>query len=188
MSSTADTRTQIMDAFSDQLSARGYSGISLAEIARTVGIQKPSIYHHFSGGKEDLYVAVAERYIDTLQRRVQHAVNSSHGLEDRLAALAVACTEPGPTSISFEQRVYDALGQVGEATRDRISALYVREVLAPVTEIFAEAVRTGDVTGDPEFMMNAFLHLARAMDLATGPDAARRLVTLFLDGARPRPA
>ena len=50
MTAAADTRTQIMDAFGDQLAATGYPGISLVGVARTVGIRKPSIYHHFPGG------------------------------------------------------------------------------------------------------------------------------------------
>lgn len=89
---TADTGTRelIMDAFGDQLAATGYSGISLAGVARTVGIQKRSIYHHFPGGKQDLYVAVAERYIDTLHRRVQVAVDTEGALGDRLGALVRA--------------------------------------------------------------------------------------------------
>ena len=56
-----DTRTQIMRAFADQLAATGYSGISLVGVADDVGIRKPSIYHHFPGGKAEL-VAVDARH------------------------------------------------------------------------------------------------------------------------------
>lgn len=37
---------------------RGYQGTSLADLARELGVQKPSLYHHI-GAKEDLLWAVA---------------------------------------------------------------------------------------------------------------------------------
>lgn len=186
MTAAADTRTQIMDAFGDQLAATGYPGISLVGVARTVGIRKPSIYHHFPGGKEDLYAAVAVRYIDTLRDRIGRALERGGTLEERLVELAAAGVEHGGATISFEQRVYDALDHVGAETRERVSGLYVTEVLDPVVALFADAVDAGTLSGDPRFLMNAFLHLVRAGDPASAPDDVRRIVALFLDGARPR--
>ncbi|GAA0943983.1 hypothetical protein GCM10009550_16420 [Actinocorallia libanotica] len=176
-----------MDAFSDQLSAVGYPGISLVGVARTAGIQKPSIYHHFPGGKEDLYTAVAIRFIDTSHARITDALATATTFEERLTALVRAAAEHAGTSISFEQRIYDALDLVSPATKERISHLYVEALLTPVVGLFTEAVQEGRVTGDPEFLMNAFLHLARAADL-TSDDKAEQIVELFLNGARPHHA
>ncbi|ADL48309.1 TetR/AcrR family transcriptional regulator [Micromonospora aurantiaca (nom. illeg.)] len=168
--SPADTRTQIMDAFAEQLAATGYRGISLVGVGRSVGIQKPSIYHHFPGGKEDLYIAVAERYIRDVGARISAALAGPGDVPHRLHALATVAAGQHGDAVTFEQRV---------------SGLYVALMLAPVTRFFADARSEGVVTGEPEFLMNAFLHLARAADLTdeTGP---ARIVALFLDGARPR--
>ncbi|WP_241387429.1 TetR/AcrR family transcriptional regulator [Rhodococcus sp. CH91] len=186
MTDGTDTRTQIMTAFADQLAATGYAGISLVGVAGNVGIRKPSIYHHFPGGKEDLYRAVAQEYIDGLHLRIEKALEVQGSLEDRLIALAVACSEHHRSTISFEQRIYDALDQVSETVRDEISGLYVHEILDPVVSMFADAVDSGELTGDPHFLMNAFLHLARATDIADDSAGAHRIARLFLDGARPR--
>lgn len=185
MTNQTDTRSQIMDAFTDQLAATGYPGISLVEVARTVGIRKPSIYHHFPGGKEDLYAAVAERHIEDTSARMRAALDSDGPLTHRLIALAKATADDNGT-VSFEQRIYDTLGQVSETTKNRISDLYVNRLLEPVVDLFAGAVEDGEVNGDPQFLMNAFLHLTRASDLDSRPDNAERIVSLFLDGARPR--
>ncbi|GAA2735118.1 TetR/AcrR family transcriptional regulator [Actinocorallia aurantiaca] len=182
-----DTRAQLMDAFSDQLSTVGYPGISLVGVARTAGIQKPSIYHHFPGGKEELYTAVANRFIDASHARITDALATGTTFEERLTALVRAAAEHTGTTISFEQRIYDALDLVSSSTKDRISRRYVEALLTPVVVLFTEAVREGRVTGDPEFLMNAFLHLARAVDL-TPDDSATQIVDLFLNGARPRHA
>ncbi|MET7875431.1 TetR/AcrR family transcriptional regulator [Micromonospora profundi] len=184
MTATADTRSQILDAFSQQLAAVGYQGVSLVAVARTVGIQKPSIYHHFPGGKEDLYAAVALRFVEDLRARLAAALTTEGTLEEKLRTLAVVSAEHSPRAISFEQRVYDALDLVSEETRTDVSQRYVSGVLNPVAELFRAAVEAGDVTGDPWFLMNAFLHLVRATDLAQEPDGSAQLVALFLDGAR----
>lgn len=54
-------------------------------------------------------------------------------------------------------------------------------VLDPVIELFASYVGTGEVTGEPAFLMNRFLHLARASSESSQSDAAQ-LVDLFMNG------
>ncbi|MFF5177134.1 TetR/AcrR family transcriptional regulator [Micromonospora sp. NPDC000316] len=186
MTAMADTRSQIVDAFSEQLAVVGYQGVSLVGVARAVGIQKPSIYHHFPGGKEELYSAVALRFVEQLRARIAAALATEGPLEERLRALAVVSAEHPTRAISFEQRVYDALDLVSEETRTDVSERYVSGVLNPVVGLFREAVEAGDVSGDPWLLMNAFLHLARAIDLMNEPEGSTQLVALFLDGARPR--
>ena len=184
MTPTLDTRAQIMDAFAAQLAEAGYPGISLVGVARTVGIQKPSMYHHFPGGKEEIFTAVALRFIEALGGRVQDAVAVEGALPERLVALAVAAADHGASAVSFEQRVYDSLDHVTEATRTLVMQRYADGVLAPVVGLFEQAVAAGEVHGEPGFLMNAFLHLARGTDHARAADDAPRIVALFLDGAR----
>lgn len=175
-----------MDAFAEQLAASGYQGISLVGVARKVGIQKPSIYHHFPGGEDELYTAVALRFIAQLQHRIDAALNAAEDLEHKLVALVNAVADDAKRSISFKQRIYDALEHVSDETRTSVSAQYVNDVLDPVVRLFSGAVENGAITGDPRFLMNTFLHLARSVDSGGDFDAAAPVVALFLDGARPR--
>ncbi|MGW6034008.1 TetR/AcrR family transcriptional regulator [Gordonia terrae] len=161
---------------------------SLIEVGRTVGIRRPSIYHHFPDGKEQVFIAVAERFIDGAGDRITRAISTPGTLRDKLTALVAAVAASGASGAStssLEQRIYEALDHVTDATRTSVSDRYVAGLLTPVSELFASAVAAGDVTGDPEFLMNAFLHLARATDLLERPEDATRIVDLFLDGARP---
>lgn len=186
MTTMSDTRTEIMDAFADQLATDGYQGISLIAVARTAGIRKPSIYHHFPGGKEELYTAVALRFISELRERIVSALDPSAPLEDALIALGDAVADESARSITVEQRIYDALDHVAEDTRTTVSTDYVSNILDPVRELFSRAVDAGDISGDPWFLMNCFLHLARSTDPHGTPSHVPPVVSLFLDGARPR--
>ncbi|MEV8515247.1 TetR/AcrR family transcriptional regulator [Dactylosporangium sp. NPDC051484] len=186
MNSAPDTRTQIMDSFAEQLSTSGYLGASLLDVGRTVAIRRPSIYHHFPGGKEELYVAVATRFIEEAHDRIITAIATQGALSDKLTALVVALADRASHTVSFEHRVYEALDHVSDETKAAVSGKYVAGLLNPVVDLFTTAVEAGEVTGDPGFLMNTFLHLARATDLMDTPDGASRIVELFMNGARAR--
>jgi AcrR family transcriptional regulator len=57
-----DNKQRIKSAALDLFGQRGYEDTSLAEIAKVVGIKKPSIYNHF-GSKEELFVEVLKDLI-----------------------------------------------------------------------------------------------------------------------------
>lgn len=63
-----DRRAEILTAATDLFLAHGFAGTSMAALARAVGIQKASLYHHFAS-KEDLFIAcVTEGYEATVLR------------------------------------------------------------------------------------------------------------------------
>jgi AcrR family transcriptional regulator len=47
--------------------ARGYTSVTLKDIADRLGIKQASLYYHFPGGKEDLFVEVMIHHLE--QRR-----------------------------------------------------------------------------------------------------------------------
>lgn len=66
MTTTRDTRTQILDIAQDLIQRQSYSGISFQSLAKAIGIKKGSMYYHFES-KEDLVVDVLERAAAELQ-------------------------------------------------------------------------------------------------------------------------
>ncbi len=185
---TTGTRNRIMEAFRKQLAANGYPGISLTAVAEEAGIRKASLYHHFPRGKDELYAAVTRGFVQAQRARLTAALAAGGDLRARLVRLADAAADPSGEVVSFEQRLFDALPFVDEETRDAVSEEYVEGVLRPVVPLFREAVESGELTGaDPEFLMNAFFHLARVSDMRpAGEPTAELVADLFLDGARAR--
>ena len=138
--SPSDTRSRILDAFADELLANGYPGVSLDRIARSVAIRKASLYHHFPGGKEEMYTEVAMRYIAESERVLQTALATGGGLAEQLTAVVTLFARGDGPSTAMGQRLFDATRQVGDGTRSAVSHRYVAALITPVTELMAAAV------------------------------------------------
>ena len=196
------TKDQILDGFAEQLLEVGYRGISLQAITDDAGIKRPSMYHHFPGGKEEIYTEVARRMIDADAALVDAALSENETLEDRLIALAMVHTDD-PRKAALDQRLFDATRYVSDETRTEVSTNYVNGLLTPVRSMMADAIATGQLRDeDPGLLMEAFFGMANAVpalpdDVGMPPDKrggqrpaktemAERVVALFLEGASAR--
>lgn len=64
----SDRREEILRLATEAFVTHGYAGTSMADLARAVGVQKASLYHHFPS-KQALFVAcVTEGYEAAVQR------------------------------------------------------------------------------------------------------------------------
>lgn len=76
--SSEQRRRVLLDAAARVFAVHGYHSASIEEIARTAGITKPVIYHHFAS-KRELHSAVFQHYAEHLLD-----VAASHGLQGSL--------------------------------------------------------------------------------------------------------
>jgi AcrR family transcriptional regulator len=71
--------TKIRDVALSHFAHYGYEGASLSNIAKEVGIKKPSIYAHYKG-KEDLFLSVVRHVLYIERRRILSYFQASEGL------------------------------------------------------------------------------------------------------------
>uniref|UniRef100_UPI00403F2D4D TetR/AcrR family transcriptional regulator n=1 Tax=Niallia sp. XMNu-256 TaxID=3082444 RepID=UPI00403F2D4D len=83
-----NTKDQIIEAAKCSFALHGYEGTTLSQIAKEVGIQKPSIYNHFKS-KNELYLYVAKMVIEALLVGMQDTYerHKNENLEIRLYLL-----------------------------------------------------------------------------------------------------
>ncbi|WP_326641140.1 TetR/AcrR family transcriptional regulator [Streptosporangium sp. NBC_01755] len=194
----ADTRVRARDEFARLLAERGYLGVSLDEIAKTVDVKKASLYHHFPGGKPALFMEVAHHYIEETSAALQRALGGDGDLRDRLLALADTYAR-GTYNSALGDQIYYATRHLDDAQRADVSHAYVRSLITPVTDLMAQAVETGELRkADPSFLAMAFMELAGMLqpmpaDVAMPPQErpvpppadqlVHEVVDLFLRGA-----
>ena len=67
-----DRKQQILEIGLELLQTRGYASFSYADLSERLGITKASIHHHFPS-KEDLGVALAQRYFEIVRQTLEEA-------------------------------------------------------------------------------------------------------------------
>jgi AcrR family transcriptional regulator len=81
-------RERILDAASQLFGAKGFSDVSMADVAKAAGVTKAALYYHFAD-KGDLYTTVALQRIASIHDAMVEAGAGGGTLEDRLVRLAV---------------------------------------------------------------------------------------------------
>ncbi|WP_026306901.1 TetR/AcrR family transcriptional regulator [Smaragdicoccus niigatensis] len=87
-----ERRNQLLAAATEIFVTRGYHAAQMDEISERAGVSKPVLYQHFPG-KLDLYIAVQERYLDSLLSGVRNALASTTDNRERIRAAIAAYYE-----------------------------------------------------------------------------------------------
>jgi AcrR family transcriptional regulator len=132
------TRAVLLDVSRQLFATRGYAAVGLAEIVREAGVTKGALYHHFDGGKTDLFRTVLAQ----VQADVARAVAAAADVEDDgwaqltagCRAFLTASTDPavrqimlvdGPAVLGWSE--WRAMDEAG-------SARHLAEALAALIE------------------------------------------------------
>jgi AcrR family transcriptional regulator len=92
------TTAALLAAARPLFAERGYAGVGTEEIVQSAGLTRGALYHHFRGGKEDLFRAVLVQIsAETTQRVMQAALATPDPFESLVIgadAFLDACTTP----------------------------------------------------------------------------------------------
>jgi len=180
------TRAELLHVGRGLFAEQGYAAVGLAEIVRTAGVTKGALYHHFPGGKTDLFRAVLAR----AQQEVADAVASAADAEpDPWGQLVAGCrafltasTDPavrrimlvdGPAVLGWtEWRAMDEAGagrHLAEALGELVEAgTITRQPVAPLAHLLSGAMNETALwvagTGDPRDLDDALAALTRLLD------------------------
>lgn len=82
-----DTKTLIRDQALSLFAARGYSAVSMRELAEAVGMRQGGLYNHF-GSKQEILVDLMTRHMELLAEARDRAMAGVAGPVERLKAFA----------------------------------------------------------------------------------------------------
>ena len=125
--------TRLLELLTEVFRAHGYEGASLTRISEATGLQRPSLYHRFPGGKEDMAAAVLAAADAQFARAVLDPLQGSGAPATRIRAMAAGLREfyaEGKASCLFDtlslsgapeklrRRIRRSLASLREALRD----------------------------------------------------------------------
>ncbi len=167
---------------------RGYQGTSLADLAESLGVQKPSLYHHIAS-KEDLLWAVASEGADAFHAALD-AVPAAVPAADRIrlalrAHLSVVAGQLDVATVFVREWRY-----LGGERREAFVAER-RRYEQRIRDLFREGVDGSELRTDLDVQTAALLFLSAAnwayTWLQPGADTdalADRLYAVLFDGMR----
>lgn len=136
-------RALLLDAALEAFVSNGYHSAAMDDIAVRAGVSKPVLYQHFPG-KLDLYLAVLETSSESLIRKVQAALASTHDNKARVYAtieayFAFVADEAAAYRLLFESDLTNEPEVVARVSRtDEKCAELVSEVIAEDTGLSDE--------------------------------------------------
>ncbi|WP_336632674.1 MULTISPECIES: TetR/AcrR family transcriptional regulator [unclassified Microbacterium] len=129
----ARTARRVLDAATELFADRGFADVSLDDIARTAGVTRGAVYHHF-GTKSALFSAVAERLQSDIALAVVAAAERSGTPEEPLRAGSHAFLDAITSGAAVRILLVDAPSVIGWQEWRRLdaenSATHLREALA----------------------------------------------------------
>lgn len=187
-------RDEILEAALDELGRRGLEGLSMAGLARRVGLVPSGLYRHFDSKEELLTDAIAS-IGDRLGSLAKEARSGPGGTLEVLERLLLAHvklirTRSGIPRVMFGEVVFGARG----ALRDRGQEV-VEGYLGVVAELFRQGLERSEIRApsDPRTLAILFLGLIQPLailwELSDGgvdvTAQARRSWEVFAHGLRP---
>ena len=139
-------REQVLSAAAKVFWARGYNAASIEDLTEALGIKRSSLYHEF-GGKEALFLAAIDHYIDELVmpclERLEKGRSLSVDLSDFFdAILDLTCSPDGPKGCLVATVLADA-AESSAPFRAKLT-----ECLEALDEIFARRFEKARQSGD----------------------------------------
>lgn len=185
----------ILDAAEDLFRERGFQAITLTDVARAVGIRKPSLYYHFPEGKEQLFVAVQERMFRRIGDQLQQVVDGAPpSLDDRFRYAARWFFQRPP--LFLLAMIHHDMPALQEENRKSLTAMSYGVIMRPLVEAVQTAVEAGEIRPiNPHVVAGGFISLLEGTTIAAragfGHDVEQMMAAsldMVMNGLRPIPA
>ena len=156
----------ILDAAEDLFRERGFQAVTLTEVARVVGIRKPSLYYHFPEGKEQLFVAVQERMFQRIGDQLEQAILAAPlSLEEQLQHAARWFFQRPP--LFLLAMIHHDMPALSEEHRKSLTAMSYGVIMRPLVQAVETATRSGEIRAvNPHVVAGGFISLLEGTTIA----------------------
>lgn len=190
-----DSTQRVLDVAETLFMDRGYNAITLRDIADELGIKQASLYYHFPGGKEQLFLAMAERMFERHRQGITAALEAGKGdLRAQLREVAEWFSSQRP--VKFMGMMHADLAALNPEHKEQLAQRAHTAMFRPLRDTFVAAQARGEIRPmHPDLLAGSFLWLMDGLNYGetrTGAPPrqvmADDLISLLLDGLLPRVA
>lgn len=139
-----EARERVLDAAERLFAKKGYTAVTLRDIAAEVGIRHASLYHHAPGGKEALFIEVTERMVERHRAGLAQAMTqAAPNVRSQLRAVADWLLSQPP--MDLVRMTYSDMPTIAPAQAERLSELAFAALILPVAALLERAQAAGEV-------------------------------------------
>jgi TetR/AcrR family acrAB operon transcriptional repressor len=155
------TINNILEATRDLFIEKQYADVTLKEIAKTAGVTKGALYHHFAT-KEDLYISMMHHYLDEIKESTQGNIQNSRGLScrERLYLSLLNFLKLPNYALKVVALVRRDNNLFKDPTRADLIQAYQAAIPDPVETILADGMSNGEIiTADARLLAWQYIAL-----------------------------
>jgi AcrR family transcriptional regulator len=190
---TVEARERVLRAAEHLFMERGYSAVTLRDVAGALGMRQASLYYHAPGGKYELFVTVTERVLARHQAGVEAALQAAHG-DLRTQLRSVAHWYLSQPAMDWGRMVRSDMPNLEPVDAQRLMTAAGNALIHPVARAIRAAEQRGDIARhSPETVAGSLLAVVSAVSSMNSyfsdraaEDVADEVVDVLIDGLRPR--
>ncbi|HWC21711.1 MAG TPA: TetR/AcrR family transcriptional regulator [Flexivirga sp.] len=122
-------RQQIIDVAAELFAARGYHGVSIADLGSALGLSGPALYKHFASKDAllaEMLIGISQRLLDEGERRYRATVERGpQAALDALIGWHIEFALTYPSLITVQYRDLDSLNEADRRKVRRLQRKYV---------------------------------------------------------------
>jgi AcrR family transcriptional regulator len=186
----SESRERLLDKAEELFMRKGLAATTLRDISSALGVSHASLYYHFPGGKEELFVTVTER--NAARHRAGLAAAIAAGGESlRGGLLGAASWLLSHEPMDLLRLAHSDMPLLPEETARRLMEMIHASILRPLRALFAAALEGASIerTSDADLLAGAFLAVVEGLHAVPSAfvsrsktDMARELIGILLKG------
>ena len=191
--SVTESRALILREATRLFVEQGFHGISMRQIAETVGMSKAGLYYHFKD-KEALLLAVLTANIEDIERSVHDARRHGEDTRRKIHLMMAAIFEQAPEQRAIIRLASQVLGQLNPDARTEFGKTSHDLLLGPIEAVLQEGIESGEIepvdTNLATWMLLGmaypFFYAGHELSQYPSDQAVEMMVRIFFDGLTSR--
>lgn len=136
-----EAKERVLSVAEHLFTERGYQLVTLRDIAQELGIRHTSLYYHFPGGKEELYVAVTTQRMHLYHQGLEMAIQQAGGDWQNKLHVAANWLLAQP-AMHLGRMLQSDMRYISEEAAEQLRGIVFSSLMQPLDSVFREALAT----------------------------------------------
>lgn len=142
--SHSEARERVLQSAEKLFSERGYTAVTIKDIAVLAGIHHASLYHHAPGGKEQLYIEVTTRTLDRHRQGIAEAIQQT-GVDLHIQLQKIALWFLSHPPMDMIRMVHSDIPALETDSAHQLLKMAHDAILVQIETVLQQAQNRGDI-------------------------------------------